>query len=243
MDEGKATTDAAMKERWTAILNTAIKVITNPAEFFRGMAKSGGFVDPLIFMVVMGVIGGIVQAIAGLFRLGMGRYAGAGALTYIAIMPIGIAIGGFIGALILFVIWKLMGSQESYETAYRCGAYSAAIVPITMIIGLIPYVGGLITMAWGVYLLVMASVEVHKIAAKTAWLVFGIIGAILAIGGLSAERTARRYASGGYPWSRGSREEVAAEDMGKAATAFAKAMQEEAKRAQQEAAREAKESR
>jgi uncharacterized membrane protein YdjX (TVP38/TMEM64 family) len=41
--------------------------------------------------------------------------AGFGAIIF---MPIAVAIGSFIGAAILFVIWKLMGSQEDYETAY-----------------------------------------------------------------------------------------------------------------------------
>ena len=53
----------------------------------------------------------------------------------IIFMPIAVAIGSFIGGAILFIIWKLMGSQEDYETAYRCGAYLMALAPITAIIG------------------------------------------------------------------------------------------------------------
>lgn len=61
-------------------------------------------------------------------------------------MPIAVAIGSFIGAAILFVIWKLMGSQEDYETAYRCGAYLMALAPITTLINVIPYAGAIISL-------------------------------------------------------------------------------------------------
>ena len=45
----------------TEIRDTAIKVLTSPSEFFREMPKTGGFVEPLIFMVVMGIIGGLLN--------------------------------------------------------------------------------------------------------------------------------------------------------------------------------------
>jgi hypothetical protein len=100
---------------------TAIDVLTKPAEFFKSMPKAGGFLEPLIFAVIMGLITGIIQAILGFVGLGpagsygAGMGAGFGAIIF---MPIAVAIGSFIGAAILFVIWKLMGSQEDYETAY-----------------------------------------------------------------------------------------------------------------------------
>ena len=187
----EGNTPAQSKEIWTKIIDTVKAVITNPAEFYRGMPKTGGFQDPLIFMVVMGVATGLIQAILGIVHVGM-RVSVGMALASIVISPIIIGIAGFIGGAILFVIWKLMGSQESYETAYRCGAYAAAIWPITTLLGIIPYIGPLIGLAWGLWLLVIASVEVHKIAAKTAWLVFGIIAALLAILSLGAQAAGRR---------------------------------------------------
>jgi hypothetical protein len=122
----------------------------------------------------------VIQAVLGLFHFGMVGSVRA-ALASIIYMPIGALIFGFVGAAILFGIWKLMGSNESYETAYRCGAYASVTIPILTILGIIPYAGVLIGLAWMLFLLVTASVEVHKIAAKTAWMVFGIITAILAL--------------------------------------------------------------
>src|SRR3989338_1047508 len=134
--EGKGINFAAFPQ-------TAIKVLTSPAAFFREMPKTGGFVEPLVFMVVMGVISGLIQAALSLLGLSIAGGIAMG-LAAIIMMPIFIAIFGFVGAAILFVIWKLMGSQESYETAYRCGAYISAFAPIAAVLSIIPYIGSAI---------------------------------------------------------------------------------------------------
>jgi len=185
---------------FAAIPQTAIKVVTSPAEFFRQMPKTGGFLEPLVFMVVMGVISGVLS---GLFLalssiLGLHLYPGSQmGVIAIVMMPIMYAIGsaifGFVTAAILFVIWKLMGSGESYETAYRSIAYLSALSPITTALGIIPYLGGAIGLLIGTYYLVTASVQVHGIPAQKAWLVFGIFAAIFIVLSVSAQITARRF--------------------------------------------------
>ncbi|MDI6802000.1 MAG: hypothetical protein QMD01_08130, partial [Thermodesulfovibrionales bacterium] len=42
------------------------------------------------------------------------------------------------------------------------------------------------------YYIVIASTEVHKIVSQKAWLVFGIIGAVFALMGISGEFAARK---------------------------------------------------
>lgn len=189
---------------FAAIPQTAVNVVTKPAEFFQGMPKSGGFLEPLIFAVIMGLIAGIIQAILGFVGLGpAGGYGGGGMMSgfgMIIFMPIAAAIGSFIGAAILFVIWKLMGSPENYETAYRCGAYLMALAPITAIIGAVPYAGGIISMAIYLFYLVTASIHVHNIPSQKAWLVFGIIGVIFALLGVYSEYKARHMGSEVEKW-------------------------------------------
>lgn len=185
---------------FAAIPQTAIKVVTAPAEFFKGMPKTGGFLEPLVFMVVMGavsgVLGGLLQAISHMLGLNLfpGMKIGIGAIILMPIMSIiGSAIIGFVTAAILFVIWKLMGSGESYETAYRCVAYLAALYPITTVLGVIPYLGGALGLIIGTFYIVTASVQTHGIPLQKAWLVFGILAAIFIIFSVSAQITARRY--------------------------------------------------
>lgn len=175
---------------FAAVPATAIKVVTSPGAFFREMPKTGGFGEPLVFMIVMGVVAGLVQAILSIIGLNVGMGIGMAIATLI-IFPVVIAIFGFIGAAIAFVIWKLMGSQEPYETAYRCVAYITALWPITTILGTIPYVGMLLAVVLVVYFYATASIETHKIAAQTAWIVSGVIGLILIAMAISADMTSR----------------------------------------------------
>lgn len=183
-----------------AIVTNAKMVITNPVEFFRTMPKTGGFGDPIVFAVVIGVVVGLIQAVIGFVTLpGVAKFAALGAVI---MAPIFAVIGSFIGGAILFVIWKVLGSNEEFETAYRCGVYSYAIAPITVLAGLIPYVGGLVGALWGLYLVVTASVEVHKIAAKTAWTVFGIIVGLFLVMGFGCRMAARKVASGAQAWQQ-----------------------------------------
>ncbi|MCJ7786225.1 MAG: YIP1 family protein [Desulfobacterales bacterium] len=176
----------------TSIQKTAMSVLTSPSSFFREMPKTGGFVEPLIFMVIMGVISGLIQTIFSIISLNVAGGMAMGVASII-LAPIVAAIFGFVGAAILFILWKLLGSQESYETAYRCGAYLSVLMPIITVLGLIPYLGSAVGIALYVTFLVMASVEVHKIPSQKAWLVFGIIGAILIIMNISAQITARKF--------------------------------------------------
>ncbi len=101
--ENSAGTDQKAKSVWQGILDTVLAVIKDPAGFYRGMPRSGGFGDPLVFVVVLGVIGGLVRAILGLFHLGA-VVSTAMALAAIVVTPILVIIGSFIGAAILFVI-------------------------------------------------------------------------------------------------------------------------------------------
>jgi len=213
---------------FSAMPQTAINVITKPAEFFQGMSKTGGFLEPLVFAVIMGFIAGIIHAVLSLFGAGYGGGM-AGGLGVIIIMPIAVAIGSFIGAAIMFVIWKLVGSQEDYETAYRCGAYLMALAPITAVISVVPYAGGLVNMAIYVYFIVMASIYVHNIPSQKAWLVFGIIGVVFALLGVFGEYKARNMASS----IKGM--EASTEEMRRQAQEMAEQYRQQAERAQRQA--------
>jgi hypothetical protein len=211
---------------FAAMPQTAVRVVTAPADFFRQMPKSGGFLDPLVFVVIMGVIAGIIQVIWRLVGFGYG--SGMGASLYpIIFMPIAAAIGSFIGAAIMFVIWKLMGSQENYETSYRCMAYLMALAPITAILSVIPYAGHIINMAIFVYFIVIASTQVHNLPAQKAWMVFGIIGVIFALIGVIGEYKARNMYSATEQWRKSAEEsakawEKSSKDMQKQAEEMAK---------------------
>jgi len=211
----------------STVSETMMQVITNPVGFYQSMPRSGGFVEPLVFAIIMGVIGGGLQPILGVFGIG---FAGTilMALASIIIGPIMIAIFGFVGAAILFVIWRLLGSQQSYETAYRCGAYATAVTPVTSILNIIPYIGPALGVAWMAYLMIIASIQVHQVKPKIALIVFGILGGLLVVGSIGSQFGAKRMEKqmDKFQSEMGKIDEMKPEEAGKAIGEFLKGMQE-----------------
>jgi hypothetical protein len=184
------------------------------------MPKTGGFQHPIIFLVVMMVVSMVIGYIGSLAHIGIspagGGMMGAGALAGIIIAPIVGLVFSFIAAGILFIVWKIMGSQKNYEAAYRCAAYSSGIIPVTSVLGFIPYLGSVAGLLWGFYLIITASIEVHKIKSSLAWTVWGIIAVLFIILSLSAQYYAARKFSG--EWMKNTKEmEKKAKDVEQAA--------------------------
>ncbi len=171
----------------------AIGVVTSPRAFFRAMPRDGGYLDPIVFLLVMGLAAALVQIILGFIGFGQAGIAGMAAIGLLAIimLPLFLVVFGFITAAIGYVVWRFLGSNQSFETAFRCVAYMSAITPITSLLGAIPYFGTLAHVAWGMFLVVIASVEVHAVRERTAQIVFGVIGAILVLISVSNEYAAR----------------------------------------------------
>jgi hypothetical protein len=222
-----------IQEQLCGIRATALQVITRPGEFFRTMPKSGGFLPPLTFMVALGLATGLVHTLLSLLRLSPGGTVTG--LAALILVPIVVGVFGFIGAAILFIIWKLMGSGESYETAYRGMAYTAAILPITAVLGIIPYLGGLVGLLWMTFLIVVVSIEVHGIKPKTAWVGFGAICAFFAVTSLSAEYAGRKMVKGMEAWQKEHQstlkqleglQDMTPEEAGKAMGEFLKGLQQ-----------------
>ena len=217
------------------IPQTAMNVLTSPSEFFKEMPKTGGFVEPLVFMIAMGVVAGLLQSILSVLRLQVGAGMAMG-LGSVIILPIMIGIFGFVGAAVLFLIWKLTGSQESYETAYRCGAYIGVLTPISVLLHLIPFVGGAASVLLMTFFLVTASVAVHNIPSRKAWMVFGIIGGLLVFFNVSAEFAARKFARDAAEYQKKAEEaeksmQKQAEELQKQAEQFRKQAEEASKAA------------
>jgi len=176
-----------------------VRIVTAPAEFFREMPKKGGFLEPLVFAGFMGLAASMILAIWSLLDFGYGGGASPGlAAIFLSIiyLPVIFAIASFIGAAIVFYIWRLMGSKKNYEVSYRCMAYLMALVPIVSVIKVVPYVGTILSFAIGTFYIVIVSTEVHGIPVRKSLQVFGIIGLVLTMLSLYSEYSARnKYAT------------------------------------------------
>ncbi|MRR07419.1 MAG: hypothetical protein EG828_10845, partial [Deltaproteobacteria bacterium] len=165
---------------FAVISRTASDVVTSPAVFFREMPKTGGFLKPLVFLLLMGVVSGLIRGFFELLSSSLGLHLYAGITmerASIYLLPVkylaGFAVLGFVIAIFLFVIWKLMGAGVSYETSYRCVAYLSALAPLITLLGIIPYLGGAIGIVIITFYLVTASVQIFGIPAQRAWCGFG----------------------------------------------------------------------
>ena len=188
MDSTSAATNPAASPV-SQIIAIAKAVITDPRSFFRAMPRTGGFVEPLIFVAGMSIVTSIVAI--PLWLIGVGPYgAFPGLIFSFVIAPIMSVVGSFVGAAVVFVIWRLLGSTQPYEVAYRCLAYMNALSPIAVVAALVPYLGPLALLAWGFVLIVIASEEVHGIERQKARLVFGVIGVLFALMSISSQRAA-----------------------------------------------------
>lgn len=176
-----------------AIIGKVRWVITDPAGYYQQMPRSGGYLEPVVFVAIMAAILGVISAIWSLFGA-TGGVVADGFFAALILTPIFAVIGAFIGAAILFVIWKLMGSSENYETAFRCQTSVAAIYPIVGIVAIIPYVGNILAIAWGAFLMIEASVQVHGRSRKVATTVFGILAVLMILSNTAGERASRQMA-------------------------------------------------
>jgi len=224
MEEKKPAADP--KAMLSSILQIFQAVISAPVSFYRQMPTSGGYADPVIFAVVMGVAAGIVRIAVSLPGFSFAKLFTL-FLAGMIITPILTALFTFVASAILFVIWQLMGSRQSYEVSFRCAAYALAITPVTAALNFIPYLGIVAGMAWTAYILVCASVEVHGTEPKIAWIVFGAICAILALGSVSMQHTARSFPHKMQSLGKGldDIEKMKPEEAGQAVGKFLKGMQ------------------
>ncbi len=173
-----------------AIKETAIAVITDPVSFYRSMPKDGGFAYPVVFLAAMAVVTALVGGLLSVLFGGRGA-SGAGSLLMLVLLPILVAVYCCISAAFTYLAWRMMGSEQGYETAFRCLAFAAAIMPVTALLGPIPYLGVILPTLWGLYLIVIASEHVHGIKPVKAWLVFGVFSGVLVLLQLGGEYAGR----------------------------------------------------
>jgi len=160
--------------------NFTIKLMVKPVDFFRTMPKSGGFLDPLLYIVVAALLGVLLNTIESFVSHGVGIHDLGILFTQLVIVPLIAVILSFFFASIFFVLWSFIGSQENYQTSYRCLAYMQIVFPVTILLSILPYLG-LLGIGWWLYMMVIASKEVHKVPVRSALVIFGIIAAIPAL--------------------------------------------------------------
>ena len=159
-------------------VSTVKQLLTAPQAFYRNMPRHGGSLAPLLFVLILSwtplflpVVGKSYALIANGAPVSVLQPALGWGFVF---SLIGIPLAG-VGSGVCFLIWRMLGSQQPYVVAFRCVATLAVLVPFAVLLAQVP-LGWLVIAGWGLYLLVVASIEVHGLKARHAWLTFGALG-------------------------------------------------------------------
>jgi hypothetical protein len=146
-------------------IETWKEVIQRPSDFYRKMPTTGGYAEPLTFAAISYIIYWFLTALFNRGMIGsMYGYSGARLGFSIAILTAILAlimsiISIFIGAAILFVIYKVLGGSGTYEGTVRFVSYATAI----MVVVWIPLIGWIFGL-YEIYLYIVGGMVVHEVS-------------------------------------------------------------------------------
>ena len=159
------------KIRWDKFVENTKVFFTSPNAIYDNFEKTGGYLEPVVYIALMNVFGSMIFSLGSLFSL-------SNLLLSVIIIPIGL-ISSFITAAILHFIWVFLGSKETYETSFRCIASIAPLIPISGIVYIIPFIGKWISVFIFpfifYYFIILASVNVHNVDQEKAKKVFLVL--------------------------------------------------------------------
>jgi len=146
-----------------AWFDTVSLLITKPSEAFTMMRPEGGLMDPLLFGLIGGTLGGIVSIIfQGLFQSipgiagrndvfnSLGIRIWVILLIYAVLMPLLVTVGLFIfGAILHLCLMLVGGANRSFETTFRVHCFTAGAANL---FSMIPFCGGIIALVYHIVL-------------------------------------------------------------------------------------------
>jgi hypothetical protein len=172
---------------WQAIYQTVKGVMFSPDRFFSRLNYSRGLREPLAFGLLTGSIGTMfsifwqfLMVSGGLMSIGnaiIGQFTfGLFFLITIVVAPILVIAGIFVSTAIwhLFLL-LLKGADNGFEATFRVIAYSHAL----QVWGLIPIIGGWISLVWQLIVQIVGLREIHETSYLKVFFAFLIPVAIV----------------------------------------------------------------
>ncbi len=192
-----------------SIVSRFMSVWLHPMDAMSGVKQEGddaGIAPSMIFVVVMGIISGVITSLMGTFISSAAVPGASKATVWLAalVVPIVSFLGSFIGA---FIIWGLVdgvlkGTASEYKTAYRLLALLAAFSPVSALLSPIPKVGQWLAIAvniWATLVMIQGIIIVRDTPKVKTWVTCGILFAFLFALGIFARIAAQRQlATGGF---------------------------------------------
>jgi hypothetical protein len=176
-----------------ALFNWAVLLAKSPRGFLRDMAKKGGYGTPILYLAFWSTVSSLIGFLFSFARPASVTGSMGFRLFGLIASPLLGVIVGLVLAAILFVIWHLMGSREDFQTSFRVWSFISPLWAAGSLLGFVPYLGFLVFLAF-LYLVIVASEEVHGLPRTRSWIVWGIVGAFLflfLLGGLTLQKMAQ----------------------------------------------------
>jgi hypothetical protein len=151
-----------------AFLTTLREVLFSPTRFYGRMPTRGGVLNPLIFAVILGVLGGVLGlAWQQVFTVQLEQFPWSTAhLVVITIaLPLIVLATLFLGsAMIHLCLMMVGGNRKGFEATFRVIAYSWS----TQIFILVPFVGSFIIPIYALVVEIIGLRESHGIGSGRA---------------------------------------------------------------------------
>jgi hypothetical protein len=172
-----------------AFFGTIGEVLFHPTRFYARMPVEGGLINPLIFALVMGVLGGmfgllyqflVTYYFGTIFETpGFGDFSVPVMIGSAIGLPILTIIGVFVGSGVLHLCLMIVrGNRNGFEATFRVIAYAMS----TQMFGIIPILGGGIGFIWALVIEIIGIRESHGISTgRAALAIFLPLLAILAV--------------------------------------------------------------
>lgn len=184
------------------LIGKFVSMWTNPWGSMQSVKSEGeevGIGPSIVFILVMGVISGLITAIWGMVQPPAALGGGPRGMVWMAILfvPLASFIGSFIGALIIWglVDGLLKGTAGQYKVSYRMLALLAAFSPVSALLAPIPTVGqylAIIVNLWATIVMIRGIILVRDTRPVRTWVTCGIIFGLLFAIGIFARVAAQR---------------------------------------------------
>ncbi len=184
----------------------------NPKDYFSKVQLSGGFGDPVIKVLIYGVIIGLLKflwSITG-FSFASGSWLFGGGVGVLALFGsiIGALISLFIGGAIFLVISSIFKGNADYEANARIVASLMIISVVQAVFGFFDginlYLSATVSIAisfWGLYIAYIAltvALKNQEKGVKILMIVFAVIITISGFTGIAAKKLSQSLLNGAY---------------------------------------------
>lgn len=159
-----------------AMFETVRDVLFQPVVTFRSMRREGGIGGPLLFVMILGTIGGWFAVLWNAFFQSLGFLTEGvgdqqllglvGLIGFAIFMPVFVLIGTFLSAAITHLcLFVVGGAKRDFETTFRVLCYATGSTDLFMIV---PLCGGVIGGFWYLVVLILGLREAHEITTGRA---------------------------------------------------------------------------